>query len=248
MDKKIIEQFIKKYNLNGIIESVKWISSATDKTLKMSVTSECKTLLASVTMNNWEGFGDAEIGIGDTARLKSTIAPLGESIAVELSVDVSPEASRVTGMNFTDTDTTLIFPTSDLSVVPKWSSIKNVPPFNVEIELNKPFVDKFIKCKNSLSEVQNFTLLMNKNDKLELVLGYNNYNSQRFNMGVTTKNGMDKVAKTIHFNANHLKEILNANPEFENPSLFVSDDGMASVSFKSDAYEMVYRLVAVQVD
>jgi hypothetical protein len=48
MKKQTIETFIKKYSLNGIIDSVKWNVNSTDKTLNTNSITEEKNVLVDV--------------------------------------------------------------------------------------------------------------------------------------------------------------------------------------------------------
>ncbi len=136
--------------------------------------------------------------------------------------------------------------TADLSVIPVAPPLKKVPPTNAEIALDAEFISRYISSKNALPDVETFTLLMNKKGVLELVIGHSSINSNRIKLNVTTKNGKDKVAKNISFNANHLKEILIANKDCTDATLKVSDAGLSVVEFTCGEFTANYYLVELK--
>ncbi len=63
MKKQTIETFIKKYSLNGIIDSVKWNVNSTDKTLNTNSITEEKNVLVDVKHMQFDAIAeDCEVG------------------------------------------------------------------------------------------------------------------------------------------------------------------------------------------
>ena len=243
MKKQILEQFIKKYSLNGTIESVKLNVDSKTTTLSTNTITEEKNVLIDVKYNKFDAItDDSVLGIHNTSKLKTMLGVLGD----EITLSLNKNATKVTSVVFSDSTTDVQFVTADLSVIPDSPKIKKLPDFNVEIELNNEFVTKFTKAKNALSDVDTFTLLMNKKNVLELVLGYSSLNSNRIKLGVTTLNGKDAVGKVINFNAKYLKEILAANSDCDNSVLKISDSGLAMVTFINSEFESTYYLVEIK--
>ena len=88
-----------------------------------------------------------------------------------------------------------------------------------------------------------------KKQKLEMVLGYKQKNlSDRIALEVLANAGKDTVSKPISFNAKHLKEILSANNEVKDPVLYVSELGLASISFDDGDFKSKYYLVETEVE
>ena len=121
--------------------------------------------------------------------------------------------------------------------------MKRLPNFETKIKLDSSFIDTFIKGKSALSDVDMFTFV-NKNGKIEAVIGYASTNTNRVNIPVETEtNGM---GKPITFNANLFREMLVANKECTSAILEVSNEGLARVNFKVDDYDSTYHIVAIQ--
>ena len=130
-------------------------------------------------------------------------------------------------------------------------SMKNVPPFTVEINLTPEFIDTFSTSFSGVDDKDAlFTLIMSKRkQKLEMVLGYKQKNlSDRIALEVNAVAGKDTVSKPISFNAKHLKEILAANSEVSNPVLNVSELGLSGISFSSGDFKSKYYLVETEVE
>jgi hypothetical protein len=89
-------------------------------------------------------------------------------------------------------------------------------------------------------------LINKKTDKLELVIGYAQINSNRISLAVDAENGKDTVSKPISFSAKYFKEILSANSDATESTLNVSSKGLAYVKFNSDEYDSEYYLTEIQ--
>ena len=128
MKKSTLETFIKKYNLNGSIESVKLIVK--DKQLQTSAITDDKNLLASVKLSDFTALEDIEIGLYDTAKLKQMLSVLKDDI----EICTNTKNGKITSLQISDDSTTVQYVTADLSVIAQSPSIKKLPTFNVEIE------------------------------------------------------------------------------------------------------------------
>ena len=146
---------------------------------------------------------------------------------------VKDKISSVSLLNLDETGASL--PLADLSVIPPVPKIKTLTDFEVEIIVDSAFISKFISCKNALVDVDTFTLMMNKKDKLELVIGWSpTINTSRQTVTINTVVGKDKVTTPISFNAKYLKEILSQNSDASGAVLKISEKGMAVISFVAD--------------
>lgn len=243
MKKSTLEQFVKKYNLNGNIQSVKLSIDSKLTQLKTHTMTEEKNVLVDVTYNKFDAITeDVTFGIYDTAKLKSMLGV----VADEITLTLNKKDDVVKSLVISDGSTDAQFITADLSVIADVPNIKKLPEFNLEIELNSDFVSKFTKAKNSLPEVDSFTLMMNKKNQLELILGYSSINSNRIKLSVTTANGKNTVGKVSNYNAKYLKEILAANSDCDNAVLKVSDAGLAMVTFIANDFVSTYYMVELK--
>jgi hypothetical protein len=237
MDKNRLSRFISKYNLAGLVESVQWNSE--NKTLSTRFISDDKTVLGLVTLNEFE-FEDSSIGVYNTNTLKSLLNVLGNDVNLTLKkVEEKPIS-----LSLTSDSTAVQYQLADLAVIPNVPELKQLPEFNIVIDMDSNFIEKFIKAKSALSDIDNFTVLTEKG-KLKIVIGYSNINTNRVELVVN--DNYDGEVKPISFSAKYFKEILSANKEANKATLAVSKDGLSHVEFAVDGFTSSYYLVEVQL-
>ena len=237
MDKNRLSRFISKYNLAGLVESVQWNSE--NKTLSTRFISDDKTVLGLVTLNEFE-FEDSSIGVYNTNTLKSLLNVLGNDVNLTLKkVEEKPIS-----LSLTSDSTSVQYQLADLAVIPNVPELKQLPEFNITIDMDSNFIEKFIKAKSALSDIDNFTVLTEKG-KLKIVIGYSNINTNRVELVVN--DNYDGEVKPISFSAKYFKEILSANKEANKATLAVSKDGLSHVEFAVDGFTSSYYLVEVQL-
>ena len=236
MEKQQLNRFVSKYNLAGLVESVKW--EAKDGSLTTSFISDDKSVLGSVTMSEFEG-DTADFGVYDTTKLSKMLSVLGNDVDFSISdIDGKPIS-----LKFKDKSTSVNYMLADLSVIPNVPDLKQLPDFNSEIKLDSNFISTFIRAKGALQDENNFTFTC-KDNKGSIVLGYSNINTNRINIDVDCT--CDGDIKPISFSATYLKEILVANKEATDATLNISSQGLAHISFSIDNYESNYYLVEIQ--
>ena len=108
MNKNTLLTFIEKYNLGGVVESVKYVSD--EKTLKTSFVSEDKTLAGTVTAKDFK-LDKCELPVFDTAKLKTLLKILEDEVTVKLD----KSGDRLVGLFISDTNTEVNFMLSDPS-------------------------------------------------------------------------------------------------------------------------------------
>ena len=249
MEKKYIDTFIKKYSLGGAIEGVHWINEGGNLTTT-AMTSDRK-LFATVILDKGAGwFSGVEIGIQKTSKLKKMFDTLPENINLSIDVDEN-DATRVRQIiaDSGDGKVTTYYIAAALSVLDGVPKMKNVPPFTVDMILSEEFIDTFNKAFSALGDdATSFTLIMSKKQKLEMVLGFKQNLSDRIVLGVATTAGKDTVKAPISFDAKLLKEILSANNEVKNPTLQISEGGLASIAFDQDGFKSQYYMIKIDVE
>ena len=235
MEKQSLNRFVSKYNLAGLVESVKWESK--EGSLTTSFISDDKSVLGSVSMKEFDG-NDTSFGVYDTTKLTKMLSVLGDDVDFSINdIDGKPVS-----LKFKDGSTSVNYMLADLSVIPNVPDLKQLPPFNVEIKLDSNFISKFIKAKGALDE-NNFTFTC-KDGKGQIVLGYSNINTNRINIDVDCV--CDGDVEPISFSATYLKEILVANKEATDATLKISSQGLSHIHFEIDNYESNYYLVEIQ--
>lgn len=237
MNKIRLNRFIQKYNLAGLIESVTWKADGTKLTTKFI--SDDKTVLGELELENFN-FDAAELGIYTTSNLSKLLSVLGDDVDLQ----VGKVEDKSISLSLVSDGTKASYQLADLAVIPAVPDLKQLPPFDIQIDLDGKFIDRFIKGKNALSDVDTFTVLTENGD-LNLVIGYSNVNSNRITYKAQA--GYTNSVNPISFSAKYLKEILVANKDATSATLQISTQGLAHIAFKVDDYTSKYYLVEVQL-
>jgi ribosome maturation factor RimP len=235
MNKQKLVRFINKYYLNGTVNSV--ILNSNSNKLSARFISGDKTLLGELEMDKWQ-FEDSEVGIYNTEQLLKLLSVLDEDV----NVSISKAGDKSIALKVTDAFSSVNYMLSDISIINKPPQLKEVPEFEVKIDVTPQFVNKFIAGKGALAETDNFTVLTDGSNT-KLVIGYAAINTNRVTLPVTTSKSND--IDNVSFNANIFKEVLTANKECESATLEVSSEGLAKIVFKVDDFSVTYWLVAV---
>jgi len=241
MERALLDKFIKKYNLSGNIEAVRWSVNGKDKKLEVAAKAEDKNTVVYVEMDGFDAIpDDVDFGVYETKKLRQMLNVFEK----EFTIAVNKKDDEVRSLDFSDSNLEVRFVASSLSVVSTAPKPKGDPDFQVEIVIDESFVDKFNRAKSALPGADTFTLMNDKNG-LQLVLGYSSNNTDRITMTVKTEEGKDTLRSPLHFQSNVLKEILSANEDCDNAVLKVSERGLANISFNGDKYKSNYYMVAI---
>ena len=235
MNKQNLLRFIQKYSLGGLIESVAW--NAEGNKLSVRFISDDKTLLGEVEFNAFTST-PFNVGIYTTSLLKNMIGVLDSDIA--LKVDKAGDKAVTLKLSSDDTETS--YQLADLGVIPPVPDLKALPDFGITIDMTSQMVDRFIKAKGALSDVDTFTIFTEGGD-LKMAIGYSSISTNRVTF--TAIKGFDGEVKPISFSSKYLKEILTANKEATNAKLKVSTDGLSNVEFQIDDFVCKYYLVEI---
>ena len=242
MERLLLDKFIRRYNLNGNIESVKWCVDATDKTLKVAAKSEDTNTVVYVQMSNFDAIdSDVEFGVYDTKKLKQLLGIFDN----EFTVDINKKDGNVRSLDFSNQDIQVRYVTANLSVVSSAPSPKGTPDFQVEVIIDDNFVERFFKAKTGFSETDTFTLENDDDGNLRLIIGFSNNNTHRFTMTVNAPDDKKTLKSPLHFQSNILKEILTVNDNLQNAVLKVSERGLANIVFEDDKFKSSYFMVAI---
>jgi hypothetical protein len=235
MNKNNLLKFIQKYSLGGLIESVAWNADGTK--LSVRFISDDKTLLGEVEYNAYTST-PMNVGIYTTSLLKNMIGVLDNDIT--LKVDKAGDKSVSLKLSSDETETS--YQLADLGVIPPVPDLKTLPDFGISIDMASNMIDKFIKAKGALSDVDTFTIFTEGGD-LKMAIGYSSISTNRVTF--TAQKDYVETIKPISFSAKYLKEILTANKEATSAKLKVSTDGLSNVEFQIDDFVCKYYLVEI---
>ena len=235
MDKSKLVKFINKYYLSGNVNSVAINSDGNG--LSTRFVSGDKSLLGEVKLNNYS-ITKADFGVYQTDALLKMLSVLDNDV----SIDLVKAEEKAISLDAKDSGAKVRYMLSDLSVINTPPQLKQIPEFELLLNVDKTFVSKFISGKGALPDTESFTIV--SGDKPEVVIGYSSIATNR--VAVPVENQTDNTIDNISFNANLFKDVLEANKECEAAVLEVSSEGLARITFNVSDYESTYYLVAVQ--
>lgn len=235
MEKHKLIRFIDKYHLGGNVNSV--ILNSKNKKLHTRFMTGDKSLLGELSMNGWS-FEDINLGVYDTEQMVKLLGVLSDDVELSLM----KAGDKAIALKVEDSNATINYMLSDLSVINNPPSLKDLPDFELQIKVDNTFIQKFIAGKSALPDTDSFTVITD-NDVVKLVIGYSKINTNRVTIPVKTETYVDM--KKVSFNADLFRDVLSANKECESAILEISEQGLARINFKVDEYDATYYLVAI---
>lgn len=240
--KNLLDRFITKYNLNGSTERVTWV--ATKDSLSTKFMTDDKNAIGEVKLNE-HVLDDGSYYIIETAQLKNLMGVLGD----EMDIKVQSTNGRTTGLTLGDGSSKATFVlASDDSSIPKTPKPKidfNQFPFQLSLPIDRNFMERFIRAKSALSQVDTFTVVSD-GKTVDIVLGYSTINTNRISMKMegATASKIDP----IDFHARSLRDIFMSNKEATEGTIDVSTDGLVRVKLTQEDFTTTYYLPQVKVE
>lgn len=160
----------------------------------------------------------------------------------DISLKVEKSADKAVSLKLASDETETSYQLADLGVIPPVPDLKALPDFGINIDMTSNMIDKFIKAKGALSDIDTFTVFTESGD-LKMAIGYSSISTNRVTF--TCEKGFSGDVKPISFSAKYLKEILTANKEATSAKLKVSVDGLSHIEFQIDDFVCKYYLVEI---
>jgi hypothetical protein len=167
------------------------------------------------------------------------------AVGDDVDVKINAVSDKAVSLGITDGDVNMTFMLDDLSVIRQVPKIKQLPAFNVCINISQEFISKFVKANNALPESENFGVQC-KNGKVEFIVNYSSINTNRIKFEADDKSAAGKDMPVVCFSSNLFKEILQANRDADTGRLELSAAGLARVVFTGKTYTATYYLVQLQ--
>jgi hypothetical protein len=240
MKKSTLELFIRKFNLEGIIPKVKLKYTAANKTLHARAVAGNRSFMVDVILNDFDGFGadDAIICIGDVDKMKGMLRPFGE----EITLSINKSGDRILGFTINDADCEVYCSAADpiaIEAVPK--NLTDIPDADVIVPLTDELIEKFVKSKMALKEVDLFAVGMNKKNVFEIVFGYLTSNANKIRLTPVTDPIKNKLSMAMQFPVINVSEALKSNADMENGLLsIISSQNMLQLSFSNPMFTCNY--------
>lgn len=239
MKKEILETFIKRYTLGGLVPKAKWKYVPSEKMLHTRAAIDNKSFIVDVIMNDFQDFGsdDLVICVGDTEKVQGMMKPFGEDI----NVSVNRSGDRILGFTLSDADCESYCTAADpASMDPVAKNLQALPDYHVEVPLTEEFIDKFRAAHLALKDVDNFSVGMNKKGLFEVVIGYTTSNSNRIRLTPPTDPVKKTVGTSLSFPIKNLIEVIKVNSDITGGLLSINNDGIVRLFFKNDKFTCTY--------
>jgi len=234
MEKSKLQSFINRYYLAGNCEAV--TVKANGESINCELIDVDQTVVGKVKWKT-DPFMSGELGINHTGALTKMLSAVGEKIDIE----VNDAQGKNYAMKIKEGSTTMTFMLADTSVIPAVPAINAEPEYEVTIDIDELFVNKFIKAKNALPDANNFAVQV-QNGKIKFIINYTTINSDNVTFEIDgTANELDPIC----FSADKLKEILTAN-KGDKGTMHISSNGLARVDFTGTDFDSNYWLVQLQ--
>jgi len=234
MEKSKLQSFINRYYLAGNCEAV--TVKANGQSVDCELIDVDQTVVGKVKWKT-DPFMSGELGINHTGALTKMLSAVGE----KLDIEVQDAQGKNYAMKIKEGSTTMTFMLADTSVIPAVPTINAEPEYEVVIDINDEFVNKFIKAKNALPDAKNFAVQV-QNGKIKFIINYTTINSDNVTFELDgTANELDPIC----FSADKLKEVLTAN-KGDKGTMHVSSNGLARIDFTGTDFDSNYWLVQLQ--
>jgi len=248
MQKSALENFIKRYSLGGICEAAHWYSDAEKQTLTARAHTETKTVILKVVMKDWKGVETCQLALPSSTKVKSMLGPIGDDVVISLN----KVRDRVANFTISDNDCEAICTVAEYDAFPETldvdSDTVNIPTeFDVEMQLTEEFIAKMMKSIAALNEAKDFVLKNNKKGGLDMIINFEDTNTNRIRFPVPTVPGKDKLDTSMGFATPVFKAILNANDTAGVPILKVSSRGIAIIGFEDPSFKSTYFMFPTRV-
>jgi hypothetical protein len=240
MKKQDLQNFISKFHLGGAVDSVK-LKTENGKAVT-DIVNDQKILIGKVTHKDID-IEPGEYGLYNLTQFNRFVSVMDEDV----NIAVNKNNEIATSINLNDNVTDVNYILADLAVIPMVPKLKAIPDFEVTLNIDKDFVDRFLKSNNIIVDSEYFTLESNGTG-LNVIFGYNaNINTSRIKFKVA----MDALSGDLEptsFSSKIFRELLVANKDFKEAKMKVSGKGLLKITFKDDNYSAEYFLIASNVN
>ena len=238
MDKKLLVQTIDSFYLNGLTSQVKL--KVKDKTVYIKFSTDNKDCIGEITAPI--ELEDCEIGIYNTSQLLKLLGITNEYIELKLA----KQGNHFLRLNISDNQFDLVYNLSDLGLIQDPSVISNLPPHDLEFNINFEFTQKLVKAHNALDKPPRLEIGMGKDfqdqDTINFTIGEKSSYSNKVNFseyGTITNN-----IKPISFSAVNIREIVSVSKSAQGKA-FIFKDGLMKIQLEEDGIKSEYFLVAL---
>ena len=238
MDKKLLVQLIESFYLNGLATQVKFKVKNNEAHIKFATDNkDCiGEIKAPVQLE------DCEIGIFNTAQLLKLLNITNEYIELKLE----KQGSHFLKLHISDNQFDLSYNLSDLGLIQDPGVVPNLPPHDLEFDINFDFTQKYIKAHNALDKPPRFEIGVSKDFQGEEVVNFMVGEKSTYSNKVTfTEAGtIINQVKPVSFSAANFREIVSV-AKSANGKAYLFKDGLLKINLEEEGVVSEYFLVAL---
>jgi hypothetical protein len=238
MDKKLLIQLIESFYLNGLATQVKFKVKNNEAHIKFATDNkDCiGEIKAPVQLE------DCEIGIFNTAQLLKLLNITNEYIELKLE----KQNNHFLKLHISDNQFDLSYNLSDLGLIQDPGVVPNLPPYDLEFDINFDFTQKYIKAHNALDKPPRFEIGVTKDFQGEEVINFMVGEKSTYSNKVTfTEAGtvLNQI-KPVSFSAANFREIVSV-AKSANGKAYLFKDGLLKINLEEEGVISEYFLVAL---
>jgi hypothetical protein len=240
MKKEVLQTFIRRYTLDGLVPKVKWKYIVADKTLHTRAAIDNKAFIVDIVMKDFEDFGqeDLVICIGDTDKVEALMNPF---VSDDINFTINKSGDRILGFTLSDADCESYCTCADPTAIdPVAKNLQDLPEYHVEVPLTEEFVEKFLKSRSALKDVDVFSVGMNKKGLFEIVIGYATSNSNRIRITPQTDSKLNTIGQALSFPIKNIEKAFRANNDITNGKMSFNNSGIMRAYFKNEKFTCTY--------
>lgn len=237
MEKKLLIQLIESFYLNGLATQVKFKVKNNEAHIKFATDNkDCiGEIKAPVQLE------DCEIGIFNTAQLLKLLNITNEYVELKLE----KQNSHFLKLHISDNQFDLSYNLSDLGLIQDPGVVPNLPPHDLEFDINFDFTQKYIKAHNALDKPPRFEIGVTKDFQGEEVINFMVGEKSTYSNKVTfTEAGtVINQVKPVSFSAANFREIISV-AKSANGKAYLFKDGLLKINLEEEGVISEYFLVA----
>ena len=238
MEKKLLIQLIESFYLNGLATQVKFKVKNNEAHIKFATDNkDCiGEIKAPVQLE------DCEIGIFNTAQLLKLLNITNEYIELKLE----KQNNHFLKLHISDNQFDLSYNLSDLGLIQDPGVVPNLPPYDLEFDINFDFTQKYIKAHNALDKPPRFEIGVTKDFQGEEVVNFMVGEKSTYSNKVTfTEAGtVINQIKPVSFSAANFREIVSV-AKSANGKAYLFKDGLLKINLEEEGVISEYFLVAL---
>ena len=239
INKQKLQSIISKYYLNGLTQSVKWVTE--NGKLDICFVSDNKDLAGDIECKI-SPVEDSELAIFDTAQLNKLISVTNGDLLLTLEKNHKVYSK----LYIQDSSFNVAYNLADSLLIPKRGTITFPESYDIIIDLNSEVVDNLIKAKNVLSGISDMMITTIEDEDRGRIIEFSfgdigNYSNKiRYSIDEGITIGQDIK---LPFNSDLFKEILNSNKDLESGKISISEEGFMKLEFSTEDISSVYYMV-----